>query len=296
MSTKAQNLYAQGSGTSSTSPLISVISTSDPTSANIRDAVGQYPLGKRWINSVSNNTFTLTSFQSTSGTVAATWVQDGGGSGALASLTGNSGTATPVAGNILIAGTTPISTVASGSTVTVSTTAVSSIPTQSGTATPASNVITINGAGGLTTSATGSTITITAGGSASVGSWTPVLNIGGSTTGITYSVQLGNYYQIGPIVWFSAHINLSSKGAQTGTLAITGVPVIGGVTVNDYVGSIDMYENLTLTANFTTPVWQANGSNLILWEVGSGQVLTRLSDTNIANNTIFIFDGFYFIN
>lgn len=294
--TNPQSVYSQGSGTVSTTPFVPVVSTSDPTSANILDANGPYAIGKKWINKVSNNTFTLTSLTTSNGTIAATWSQEGAGTGSLNQLAGNTGTASPSGGIITIAGTSPIDTVASGSTVTVSTSAVASIPTQTGTATASSNAITINGAGGLTTSATGSTVTVTAGGAASVGSWTPVLSIGGSTTGIAYSVQLGFYRQIGPIVWFSCHINLSSKGAETGTLVITGLPVAGGVETNEFVGVISYYSNITLDADFTTISWQTNGTTLLLLESGSGEIVTQLTDTHIANDSLFIFDGFYFIN
>lgn len=288
--------YTTFGSTPSNSLVNAVRATRAPAVTDTRGAQGNYVIGQRWIDTSALATYTLGNFTASAGVIGSVWITDGGGSSALATLSGNTGTATPVGGNILIAGTSPISTVASGSTVTVSTTAVSSVPTQSGTATPSSNAVTINGAGGLTTSATGSTVIVSAGTSASVGSWTPVLNIGGSTTGITYSVQQGFYYQLGPIVWFSCHINLTSKGAQVGTLAITGLPVAGGISSNDFTGIISYYDNLTMDVNFVTPVWQANTTNLILWEVGSAQTTTRLTEVSLANTTVMIFEGFYFIN
>lgn len=54
--------------------------------------------------------------------------------------------------------------------------------------------------------------------------WTPVLSIGGATTGITYSVQTGKYQTIGRKVEAFFDFTLSSKGLLTGALTLS-VPV-----------------------------------------------------------------------
>lgn len=74
-----------------------------------------YPIGQLWINTATNSTYQLNGFSS--GT--AVWVALGGGSTAVASLAGDSGTATPSSGSITIAGGTNLTSSASGSTVTV---------------------------------------------------------------------------------------------------------------------------------------------------------------------------------
>lgn len=56
------------------------------------------------------------------------------------------------------------------------------------------------------------------------GSWTPTLAFGGGNTGMTYSVQLGNYIKIGELVYFDVAITLTAKGSSTGTATITGLP------------------------------------------------------------------------
>lgn len=54
--------------------------------------------------------------------------------------------------------------------------------------------------------------------------WTPTLNIGGSTTGITYSNVEGRYTVNGRMVYVEIDITLSSRGGLTGTLTLTGFP------------------------------------------------------------------------
>lgn len=56
------------------------------------------------------------------------------------------------------------------------------------------------------------------------GSWTPAMEFGGATTGITYGTQAGSYVKVGRLVWVKAQIALTSKGSATGTAKITGFP------------------------------------------------------------------------
>lgn len=56
-------------------------------------------------------------------------------------------------------------------------------------------------------------------------SWTPALTIGGVSTGITYSNQVGRLTIVGKTVFFEAYVSLTSKGAATGDVAITGLPI-----------------------------------------------------------------------
>jgi hypothetical protein len=60
------------------------------------------------------------------------------------------------------------------------------------------------------------------------GTFTPVLNFGGATTGITYGLQSGLYTRIGRLVNFEIDIILTSKGSATGSATITGLPFTAG--------------------------------------------------------------------
>lgn len=108
--------YSVAFGTSSDAVAVPVISRVDPTIYNV-----QYPIGKRWINELANNEWALTSFSTIGGTYTANWQISASPSLLLSSLSGDTGTAFPVAGNIKLAGTAAqIATAASGSTVTFS--------------------------------------------------------------------------------------------------------------------------------------------------------------------------------
>jgi len=75
--------------------------------------------------------------------------------------------------------------------------------------------------------------------------YTPVLKIGGSTTGITYSAQSGEYYEIGNLVFGNVRLTLSSKGAQTGVVTVTLPRSVGAYTANNIVPSVLAYANFT---------------------------------------------------
>lgn len=74
-----------------------------------------YPIGTLWVDEANDASYQLTSVASNS----ANWELLGSATGAVATLSGDSGTATPAAGNIEIAGGTNITTAAAADTITV---------------------------------------------------------------------------------------------------------------------------------------------------------------------------------
>ncbi len=68
------------------------------------------------------------------------------------------------------------------------------------------------------------------------GTWTPALNFGGSTTGITYTSQSGTYLQANGLCWIDFAFTLSSKGTFSASDAatITGLPYTGSATANPF--------------------------------------------------------------
>lgn len=126
------------------------------------------------------------------------------------------------------------------------------------------------------------------------GTWTPILNFGGLTTGITYAGQTGQYSQIGNMVFFSYIINLSSKGSATGAATITGLPVTSGGG-NVAVHNMDAF-SITYTALYTSVLAFINsgGTTISLSQNGSAQIPTSLLDTSFANNSRVYATGFYF--
>lgn len=122
-SNPAINLYAQGGGTASSAqfPSSPVVQTRAPASTDIKGPFGLYPIGQIWIDESAPANYMLSAFSSLGGSVTATWNLLSAGSGDLDSLTGDSGTATPSAGSIQIAGTlNQIDTIGSGNAITIS--------------------------------------------------------------------------------------------------------------------------------------------------------------------------------
>lgn len=109
------NVYTQGFGSRPENVEVPHIDVRAPAITDIN-----YPIGKTWVDTVGEAAYTLTGLSTSAGVTTATWVTTGSGTGAVATLTGDSGTATPSGGNIKIAGTAnQIVTSASGSTVTL---------------------------------------------------------------------------------------------------------------------------------------------------------------------------------
>lgn len=122
--------------------------------------------------------------------------------------------------------------------------------------------------------------------------FTPVLTFGGASTGITYSVQYGNYTQIGNIVFYAFQITLSSKGSSTGVAAFTGLPVtVGDSTAGSAsFAPILQYSNITVVGNLTAAPHAGSTRVDIIDTNGTHQ----LDNTNFADNTNIIGVGFYF--
>jgi hypothetical protein len=53
------------------------------------------------------------------------------------------------------------------------------------------------------------------------GTWTPTLTYSGSTSGVTYSEQTGNYTKIGNMVLVQGAVSLNNKGTGSGTVRIS---------------------------------------------------------------------------
>lgn len=111
------NLYTQGFGSRPENVEIPTYQTRAP---GVTDT--QWPLGKRWIDTVAGSEYSLCNFSTSNGVVSANWSLLGTNTGALNTLTGDSGGAiSPSAGNITLAGTAgQIATTGSGSTITFS--------------------------------------------------------------------------------------------------------------------------------------------------------------------------------
>lgn len=122
-------------------------------------------------------------------------------------------------------------------------------------------------------------------------SWTPTLSFGGSTTGITYSVQTGTYRRFGGTVVIEAAITLTNKGAQTGNMSIDTLPVTCGSA--DCILTV-RFSTLTFTGQVFARI-PASGTSLIMEVAATTGAVATLTNTAFANTTIVIISGSYLV-
>jgi hypothetical protein len=118
------------------------------------------------------------------------------------------------------------------------------------------------------------------------GTFTADLNIGGATTGITYTGRAGKYTKIGNLVYVSLGVTLSSKGSLTGSITISGLPFASANT------------------DYREPYWRGTSNNFADFSAtittSSTTLLIRvptttadLTNTTLANNSVLFVNGCY---
>jgi hypothetical protein len=116
-------------------------------------------------------------------------------------------------------------------------------------------------------------------------SFTPVLQIGGASTGITYSMRAGEYTLIGNVCNFALRMVLSSKGTLTGALSIT-CGAMPGTAVNAvFVPEIFSGTGITSAVIATMPGLGTNTLGL------STQAGSQITDSNLTNTTAIYISG-----
>lgn len=119
----------------------------------------------------------------------------------------------------------------------------------------------------------------------SSGTWTPVLQFGGASVGITYSAQIGSYLAIGKMVFVSINVTLTSKGTSTGSATITGLPFASFSS-----GFPEFFFPYSPTGNFVGVTFPLAGflspssTSIGLVHNYGG---TSLNDTNLTNTSAF---------
>jgi hypothetical protein len=258
--------YSQGFGTTAVSvPVIALIS---PNSMDVN-----YPVGQRWINTVTNAEYDLTSLVSSSGTVTATWTLLGTNSGALNTLSDQSATTvTPSAGNIQLNGTSSQITTTAGSheiTWSLSSTLVA----------PGTLAVT-----GLLTANDGATILGTTGIS---GTTTITGNTNINTSGID-NTNIGTGSGITTIGNSSAPTSLEGATTVVGLLTADAGATLntGGTAINIATDSDTSAVNIATTGVRTTTIGDTTGASTLVLHSGTGGIsLSAAGDVSVVPAT-----------
>ena len=128
------------------------------------------------------------------------------------------------------------------------------------------------------------------------GSWTPTLDFGGGTTGITYGTRSAVYTKIGNVVYFSLRIYLTSKGSSTGHAHISGFPFnIGGMPTGGVFQLVPARGCWSINDE-PMYVYFVNGSARmpLYYNDWDSTANSAASHSNFFNNTEFELTAFYF--
>lgn len=245
------------------SGLVPFATVRSPSTGDITGPNGPWRIGQSWINSTANASFVLTSLTSSAGQVLATWTEATNRSTFLETLTGNSGVATAVAGNINAVGTTnQITTTGSGSTLTLSVPSTFIAP-GSIAATTSATVGTTLGVSGTTTLAALNqvgTANINTSGAAvtSIGTGaTGAVNIGNTTgnTAVTGSLTASTSLTatLGNLTATNGNLVLGTAGNKvnitTGANASAGTATLSGGTVTVATSAVTPSSLIFVTRN-----------------------------------------------
>jgi hypothetical protein len=126
------------------------------------------------------------------------------------------------------------------------------------------------------------------------GTFTPVLNVGGSPTGITYGDQAGAYSRIGNIVTISLLLIVNSPGSNSGNLSISGLPYPARSLFSGGYQTFSTYvDECTLTGSPQSYIFSAT-SIINLFQCTSG-ISSNITNTSISSGSAFIITGSYLI-
>lgn len=116
------------------------------------------------------------------------------------------------------------------------------------------------------------------------GTWTPVIAIGGASTGITYSSQLGSYTRVGNHVIFNGFVQLTAKGSLSGAVTVS-LPITAA-----QIGAATCVLNSSSTSGPTQGI--ISGTTMTPNYFAGGNI-AAVTEAQITNTTIFYFGGVY---
>lgn len=123
------------------------------------------------------------------------------------------------------------------------------------------------------------------------GSWTPVVEFGGASVGVTYNLQIGRYTKIGRMVCVQCDVALTSNGTSTGAMSISGLPfTVGGITGTAAVGFFSGFTGL-----LSVIMIHMSSTSAFLVNASGGASTIAITDAQTTDTARVIFTGFYTI-
>jgi hypothetical protein len=264
------NVYTQAFGSRPENVEVPHLDVRAPATTDIL-----YPVGKRWVNTVGNAEYVLTSFSASGNITTANWSLLGTNTGALNTLTGDSGGAiSPSAGNITLSGTAgQIATTGSGSSIALS---------LIGPYTPASytahTVLLGEGSSAIGTSNAGTNGQLLIGSTGADPAFSTVTSTGGTitVTGGAHSLNLDIVAPLTVANGGTGDTTLTAHGVLLGegTSAIVATAV--GATGQALVGNTGADPTWTGSPSFSGSVTAATG----LTVTAGGAAITGLTTIN----------------
>ena len=154
--------------------------------------------------------------------------------------------------------------------------------------------ITLANVSRYTTSGNLSTLSTLYDTSNNTGTFFPVLSFGGSSVGMTYSKQQGDWQLIGKWVFFSIHITLTSKGSSVGDMFLTNIPFSALEQSACSVDTRNMASSVTQTMQGIS-IDAGSVSGVAISTMASG-VRVVATNADFLNNTSLRIAGMYRVN
>jgi hypothetical protein len=127
------------------------------------------------------------------------------------------------------------------------------------------------------------------------GTFTPTIAFGGGSTGVTYTNASGYYTKIGNIVHFTALIDLSSKGTDTGDVTIGGLPFTATSASGRFPDvNTRIIQNVVVDTFLQSAVLNNTTTVGILQYNSTTDDQEYLTDADFSNNSELNVTGFYF--
>lgn len=127
------------------------------------------------------------------------------------------------------------------------------------------------------------------------GTFTPTIAFGGGSTGVTYTNASGYYTKIGNIVHFTALIDLSSKGTDTGDVTIGGLPFTATHASGRFPDvNTRVIQNVVVDTFLQSAVLNNTTTVGILQYNSTTDDQEYLTDADFSNNSELNVTGFYF--